>query len=126
MDAPISKDELLSLKDLPWERVDLPMLGPGKFMIVQGLSGKARDRFELSLTNRKGARRENVRARLIVLSVVDAPGGSRVFSDEDIDRVGAIRVDVLQALWNVAQKLSGFSDEDLEELGQASATKEAG
>lgn len=122
----VSKDELLAAVELPWEKVDLPELGRGKFVYVQGLSGRERDRFEQSLVSRKGTRRENIRARLVVRCVVDAPGGSRTYTDEDVDRVGRIRVDVIQRIWISAQRLTGFSDEDLDELGQVSETAGAG
>lgn len=122
----VGRDELLGATVLPWERVELPQLGKGKFVYVQGLSGTERDRFEQSLVNRKGTRRDNIRARLAVRCIVDQPGGSRVYSDADIERVGLIGVHILQPIWNAAQRLCAFSDEDIEELGQASATAQAG
>ena len=84
-----------------------------------------RDEFEKSCRDPKGRLRGNTRARLAVRTVVNEDG-SRVFTDDDIQTVGRIRVDVLQKVFNLAQKLSGISDADVEELGGDSDGPEAG
>ena len=91
---------------------------------VDGAGGE-RDEFEKSCRDPKGRLRGNTRARLAVRTVVNEDG-SRVFSDDDIQTVGRIRVDVLQKIFNLAQKLSGISDADVEELGGDSDEPEAG
>lgn len=115
----ISRDEILALIELPWEKVDLP---GGKAVIVQGMTGTERDAFEASLVKRDGRRNlGNVRARLAIKCIVDKPGGQRLFRENDVDKLGLIRVDVLQKVYAASQRVNGFSDEDVDELEQASA-----
>jgi hypothetical protein len=108
---------------IPRERLELPELGG--FVFVKGMTGGERDEFERSCRDAKGRLRGNTRARLAVRTVVNEDG-SRVFTDDDIQTVGRIRVDVLQKIFNLAQKLSGISDADVEELGGDSDEPEAG
>lgn len=110
-------------RTLPRENVRLDELG-GLIVIVQGMSGKQRDEWESSLIKGRGRRRDvdtrNVRAKLVARCLLKEDG-SRMFGDDEADLVGEIRVDVLQRLFNVAQRLSGVSDEDVDELGKSSA-----
>lgn len=108
---------------IPRERLELPELGG--FVFVKGMTGGERDEFEKSCRDPKGRLRGNTRARLAVRTVVNEDG-SRVFTDDDIQTVGRIRVDVLQKVFNLAQKLSGISDADVEERGGDSDGPEAG
>jgi hypothetical protein len=108
---------------IPRERLELPELGG--FVFVKGMTGGERDEFEKSCRDPKGRLRGNTRARLAVRTVVNEDG-TRVFTDDDIQMVGRIRVDVLQKVFNLAQKLSGISDADVEELGGDSDGPEAG
>lgn len=121
----LTRDQLLGLTELPYELVEVR---PGKGLYVQGLSGTERDAFEASLMKGRGSARRmdtrNVRARLAVRCIVDKPGGERVFSDADIDRLGRVRADVLQKVFDAAQRLSGVSDEDIDELGKSSGTED--
>jgi hypothetical protein len=118
----LSRDALLQAKALPRERVYIKELG-GE-VIIQGMTGKQRDEWESSLVKQRRNRREldtrNVRARLVARCMVN-DDGSRMFSDEEADQLGDIRVDVLGHLFEVAQRLSGVTDEDVDELGKPSA-----
>jgi hypothetical protein len=120
--ALLSKDALLKGTALPRETVYLKELG-GE-VIIQGMTGKQRDEWESSLVKQRRNRREldtrNVRARLVARCLVN-DDGSRMFSDDEADQLGDIRVDVLGHLFEVAQRLSGVSDEDVDELGKPSA-----
>lgn len=113
---------LAATKTLPIERVDLPEIGMSVY--VRGMSGEERDAWERSLIRGKGRRAEvdttNVRARLVARTACDE-SGARVFTNQDAEELGRSRVDVLNQLFNVAQRLSGVSDMDVEELGKASA-----
>ena len=44
--------------------------------------------------------------------------GKRIFTESDVDALGTIRADVLHKLFTVAQKLSGITEEDAEDLGK--------
>ena len=114
-----TRDDLFSLTALPFERLTLPT---GKVVTVQGMSGTDRDAFEASMMKDRRGRRnlDNVRARLAVRCLYDAPGGARLFQASDVERLGKIRVDVLQKIFEVAQQLSGMSDEDIDQMGKGS------
>lgn len=121
----LSREALLAAATtaLPRERLDLPELGGAVY--VQGMSGKQRDAWERSLVVlRRGQRRDlnidNVRARLAVRCLV-TEAGERILTDTDAPLIGNLRVDLLNRIYELAQKLSGVSDEDLDELGKSSA-----
>ena len=120
----LSRDTLLAAaraKELPREVVELPELG-GRVW-VRALTGKERDEWELSnIVMRRGRAQpklDNVRARLVVRCLVD-DDGARLFTDADADALGDLRSDVLAKLYEVAQRLSKVTEEDLNELKNAS------
>lgn len=107
---------------LPIERVEVPALGG--FVYIRAMSGSERDAWEKSLLVGRGKKRDvdttNVRARLIA-RVACNDKGDRLFTDAEAETLGKLRVDVLNTLFEVAQRLSGVSDADVEELGKGSA-----
>jgi hypothetical protein len=116
------RDEILGRDDLPVEVVTVPEWGMD--VRVRALSGKDRDGFEASCLKAQGQpgpdgkpqlQLVNVRARLVVLSVVDETG-ARVFTDEDATALGAKNGKVLDQLFEVAQRLSGLRPADVKEL----------
>jgi hypothetical protein len=114
--------ELLGITTLPRERLDLPELGNGHHVWVQGMSGRDRDAFEASLSKGpRGQRRniENFRARLAGLCLINEDG-SRMYTSADLEALGRVRSDVLSKIVAVAQRLSGISEADAEELGKPS------
>jgi len=108
---------------MPWEYVHVPEWGGT--VVVQGLTGTGRDRFEGTLVRQKGrkteANLENFRAKLIAQSLVDVPGGKLIFTEADIPVLGRKSAAALERVYSVATKLSKLSSEDVEEL-----TKELG
>src|ERR1044072_1020754 len=108
---------------LPIENVDVPELGGHVY--IRAMSGIERDAWEKSLIRGKGKRAEvdttNVRARLVGRGLCKEDG-SRLLDDGDALALGNLRVDVLNQLFTAAQRLSGVSDNDVEELGKASAS----
>jgi hypothetical protein len=113
---------ILAADDIKREPVECPEWG--MTVIVQGASGTDRDAFEASMRqyrpNRKGGMdlvitQENSRARLLVKCIVDEDG-NRVFAEADANALGAKNGAVLDRLWDVASRLSGISEEDVEEL----------
>jgi hypothetical protein len=99
------------------QKIDVPEWGGEVY--IRELLGKERDRLEASVLatngNNKKSNTENLRARLVVLAVVDE-NGNRLFSDEDAKTVGTLGVKGLQRAFIMAQRLSGLSDEEIEEL----------
>jgi hypothetical protein len=107
---------------MPTERVPTPELGEGAVVIVRGMTGLERDAFQKSIISGRGRRStvnmENITAKLVARCVINEDG-SRSFtdSDEDIAKLGNLRGDVLNRIYDAAARLSGLSQADLEELG---------
>jgi hypothetical protein len=124
--AVLTKQILLGATTPPQETVKVPELGGD--VIVRGMSGSERDAFEASLIEGKGRKRDvnmkNLRAKLVAYCCVDEQG-ARIFNDSDAAALGEVRADVLNRIYTVAQRLSGISEEDAEELGQVSSPKDS-
>lgn len=109
----------------PVERVPVPELGADKVAIVRGLSGTERDKYQAELLNQRGKRNtvmlDDVSAKLVGKCLI-GEDGNRLFRDHEYGIVGAIRGDVLKRLYDVAARLSGITDEEIEELGKSSTS----
>lgn len=117
----LTKERLLAATAVPEERVIIPELGCTA--IVRGLTGDQRDDFEAGLVQGRGRRRDvnmkNLRGKLVARTVVDE-SGQRLFTDAEAVQLGTVRADVLNRLFTAAQRLSGLSQEDVDELGKPS------
>lgn len=118
----LSRDDILGAVDLQTVAVAVPEWD-GE-VLVRGLTGRERDRFDESMmeeTRRKGGRSErrvrwnNARARLCAMCIVDEQG-RRLFTSEDVQALGEKGAAALQRVYDVAASLSGLSDRDLDEL----------
>jgi len=123
-----SREAILATQDLPTETVLVPEWGGA--VLVRGLTGKERDDYEagIMVSRRDGATGKltqtmnlaNVRARLVVRSVVDQTG-TRIFADADAEVLGDKSASAVARVFDVAQRLSGMRPEDLDELVGKSA-----
>lgn len=113
----LTRAEILKVTDLQTDVVSIPEWGGD--VLVRGLTGKERDQFESSIVEMKGKVQSvnlaNVRAKLVSLCVV-GEDGERLFGDSDAEELGKKSARALQRIFEVAQKLSGLSGEDIEEL----------
>jgi len=113
----LSKDQILAADDIKTQRVQIPEWG-GEVM-VRGLTGSQRDQWEAGLTVRRGKTMvpdmRDFRARLVVLCVVDETG-QLVFGPGDTDALSGKSGAALDKLYDVAAKLSGISEQDVEDL----------
>lgn len=115
----LKRGEILKADDLPVEIVDIPEWG-GE-VTVKGLTGKQRDAYEMQVFqynkkhNNVDWKRENMRAKLIVLSCIDEDG-SLLFEESDIQALGDKSSSALDRIFEVAQRLSGITKKDVEEL----------
>ena len=113
----LSRAAILAAVDLPRQTVPAPEWGGD--VLMQGVTAKEWDDFEISLTVGKGKNQEtnyrNLRARLVQKCVIDE-SGARLFSEADITALGGKSALVLERLFNVAKELSGRTDKDVEEL----------
>lgn len=122
----LNKAEILAQDDLKYEDVQVPEWG-GAWVRVRTLNASERDRFEASTVERKGksvtTNLENIRARLCLLCLVDE-NGERLFQEEDTFPLGGKSAAALDRIFQVAQRLNGLRDADIEELaGESSAAQ---
>ena len=124
--AILNRDAIRAASDITTETVEVPEWGGS--VLVRGLTGAQRDRFEAGMVEmRKGKlapKLSNVRAQLVALSLVDEQG-QRMFSQDDVEMLGNKSCAALQRIWDVARRLSGLSDEDVEELTKNSESDQS-
>ena len=115
----LTRQQILEAQDIEDEIVEVPEWGGS--VKVQGLTGTERDQFESALIKGKGKNTtmnlRNVRAKLVAHSIVD-DDGNRLFTDHDVGVLGAKSAAALDRVFAVAQKLSGITKEDVEELAK--------
>lgn len=113
----LTKDQILGIKDLQVEKVEVPEWGGHVF--VRGMTGSERDAFEASVVDIRGSSQKinmvNVRAKLVSLTICDEDG-NRLFEDADVIELGKKSALALQRLFDTAQRLSGLSNDDVSAL----------
>lgn len=113
----LTKDQILGANDKRTECVKVPewKTGDNDTVIIRTLSGTERDQFEDSIM--RGDKRDfkGIRAKLVALSVVDE-NGKRLFTFEEAEVLGNKSARALDRVFAAAQKLSGFTQKDMEEL----------
>jgi hypothetical protein len=125
--ALLTRDAILQAQDLPKELVSVPEWGGEIY--VRALTGAERDAFEQTIVERKGKSTKmnlkNMRAKLVALTTVDEEG-KRIFSDSDAELLGKKSAAALNRVFEVAQKLSGLTPEDVDELTKNSEGDQSG
>lgn len=115
----LSADDILGADDLLREAVSVPEWGGT--VLVQGMSGTDRDRFEATMLNAnmsgvdKDKAMEQYRARLAAACIVDE-NGKRLFQGAAVKRLGEKSAQALSRVVDVAARLSGLTASDVEEL----------
>jgi len=125
----LSRDEILNAQDETIEEVYVPQWDG--YVYVKSLSGVQRDKFERDIVEWKGKGRntkaemkDNIRARLVALTVVDPETKKPVFSTKDVEALGNKSAAALDIIYDTAQRLSKLSDEDVEELAEENFTQD--
>ncbi|MEU5361135.1 hypothetical protein ACFY9R_26620 [Streptomyces albidoflavus] len=115
----LTADQILSADDLQREPVSVPEWGGT--VLVQGMTGTERDKFESAMMNDNlsGVSRDraldNYRARLAAACIVDE-SGKRLFQGSAVKRLGEKSAQALSRVVDVASRLSGLTDADAKEL----------
>ena len=122
----LSRSDIFGIADdIQTERVEVPEWGGA--VLVRGLTGAERDAFEASVVGERKKdskfNYQNFRSRLAVMSIVDEDG-KRAFSQADVQRLGERSALPLQRIFNVAQRLSGIDEGDVEEMTGNSSSGE--
>lgn len=118
--AILGRNAILEAKDLKTEEVPVPEWG-GE-VLIRSLTGEQRDEYEASMfeMSKNGTAKKNlanVRARLVMLCIVNEQG-EQMFNRADIKLLGRKSAAALDRVAQAAQKLNGISDEDIEELAE--------
>lgn len=98
--------------------------------MVKALTGAERDAFEGSMVKFSGDGKSrsmnltNIRAKLAALAICDE-SGQRLFTDADIQALAKKSAAALDRVFTVAQRLSGLTDGDVEELAKNSESAPA-
>ena len=111
----LTRDDILKASDIVIE----PVQAWGGMVYVKGMTGKERDLFESSVITIRGKSQsvnlQNVRAKLCVMTICDKDG-LRLFADGDTGLLGDKSAVELQKVFEVAQRLSGITAEDVKDL----------
>ncbi len=115
----LTKQEIIfATDDLPRERVEVPEW-PDVELYVRTMTALERDKFEAEQISTRGdepvVNLKNLRARLCVVTVVDADG-VRVFADDAAEALGEKSSRAVDRLFSVAQRLNGLGPDDVEDL----------
>jgi hypothetical protein len=116
----LTRDQILNCDDIKTQEVSVPEWGGS--VLVRGMTGTERDAFEASITSQQSGkspamRLDNIRAKLVQKSVADPTDNAKLmFTVADIELLGKKSAQALNRVFEVAQKLSGVGDDDVEEM----------
>lgn len=113
----LDRNAILTAEDLPTEEVEIKEWGGS--VLVRGLTGAQRDDFErrfLEWRDKNQATLGNIRATLAAWCIVNEKGERIFTTNADIKLLGEKSAQALDRVFEMAQRLSGLSDEDVEEL----------
>ena len=121
----LSKNQIMEADDLETEWVPTPEWAPKGVdagqcgVFVRTMTASERDSFEVSCLDSQGKARnlQNLRARLCALTIVDAEG-KRVFDTTQAGDLGKKSGQVLDRVFDRAQRLNGITKSDVDELAK--------
>ncbi|MBN50028.1 MAG: hypothetical protein CMN85_10840 [Spongiibacteraceae bacterium] len=105
----LSRSEILEAQDMSNRLIEVPEWGGSVY--VGMMRGHERDAFELAMAG--GAK--NIRAKLVA-DVCQDSEGKRLFTDADVELLGEKSAKALQRVYNVAVRMNGFTDRDIDTL----------
>jgi len=115
--ALLNKQAILDVQDIDIEKVEVPEWDG--YVFVKGMTGMERDTFEASIVQQRGkdarVNMVNIRAKLAAQTICDEEG-VRLFTDKDVHALGKKSANALQRVFDVAQRLSGITGDDVDEL----------
>ena len=124
----LTREQILNANDLKTEEVNVPEWGGT--VVIKMMTGKQRDAFEASLMgevdpkNPKSQKMvyNNIRAKLVAMSIIDPATKELMFNVADVEVLGTKSAAALDRVFTASQKLSGVTEEDVEELVKNSLT----
>ena len=129
----LTRKEILNVQDRPQEEVHVPEWGEDAYVLVKSMSGRERDKFESSIMKVVGEGKNakaqadytNMRAKLIAMTAVDEEG-NLLFTERDVEQIGQKSGKALDRLFAAAQRLSGITDTDVEDMTKNSPAGQSG
>lgn len=109
--ALLSKEQIFGTVDVHKELVDVTKWWGGE-VFVRSMTGPQRDKFEFMYNSKE--ERVNVRAYVASVCVCDE-NGERIFSDSDLGMLKMKNAAALDAIFDVAARLSGMRDNAVRE-----------
>jgi hypothetical protein len=113
----LSRDDILQVQDLKTEEVDMRLFGWPGSVVVRGMTGLERGEVEYLMTLKDPVKQEDnqkkFRALTLVRCIVDQEG-KPLFRPSDVDSLSTKAASALDHLTDIAQKLSGYRQADLE------------
>ena len=120
----LSANQILAAEDYVQRVVSVPEWGG--HVIIKGLSGNERDKFETELSDGGKVSTIGLRAKLVAACAVDSTGQT-IFTADQVDALGKKAAAPLDRCFTVARELNGFTDADIDELeGNSDADQSAG
>ena len=125
-------DDIVASQDKEYEDVDVPEWG-GTVRIAT-MSGEDRDRWELSMMQADDSSERGFklnfdaysRVRLVAMCLVD-DNFNRIFvTKEQIEKLSQKSGKVMDLLYDVAQRVNGITDEDIDDLEKNSVSAQNG
>jgi hypothetical protein len=103
----LTREQIRALDDLPVEEVEIPEWGGT--VLVRGLQGNERDRYEYAmfLARKDPDQKLAARARLVATCTL-GEDRKRLFTDADTDWIGRKNAAALDRIFDVVQRLSGM------------------
>ena len=107
----LDRNALLKPIERKTEQVELPEFGEGQFVTVYGMNAKEKNAHDSALMNRKftgldPAKVKTQKERMVICCVRDDEG-KQIFQPQDVEALGNWPSDVLNRIFDVANKLSG-------------------
>lgn len=125
----LTREQILAADDTVIETVAVPEWGDDATVRVKGMTGAERDRFEAKSIKKEGKEYvpvwENIRARLIAMTVVDDEG-ELIFSEADVASLAKKSAAAMNRVTVVSQRLSGITEDAVEELKGNSSSGRSG
>lgn len=130
-DGLLTKDQILKVDDRQIRRVEVPEWGGA--VLVRGLDGAGRDEYFAQMAvirqakgkaPQMGVDSSQATAKLVARCILDPDDPKReriMFSYAEVELLGAKSGAALNRVYEAALALSGLTEEDMEELGKASA-----
>lgn len=118
--ALLDRSAIESADDIPTEDVYVPEWDGT--VRLRGLTGAQRDAYEASVVEMKGETRrfklQNLRARLVALCLIDEEGRQLFSGPAAVNALGDKSAKALDMLFDKARRLSGLTEDDIEELAE--------